>query len=63
MKEAKLVGSGPPLIIMHSDGIATISALDRYPGIENRHPAMIAGIVYRDFMYPGGRPSVFQFLL
>lgn len=41
--------SGPPLIIMHSDGIATISALDRYPGIENRHPALIAGIVYRDF--------------
>ena len=38
-----------PLIIMHSDGIATIPALDRYPGIENRHPALIAGILYRDF--------------
>ncbi|MBU1052639.1 MAG: SpoIIE family protein phosphatase [Proteobacteria bacterium] len=41
--------SRQPLIIMHSDGIATISALDRYPGIENRHPALIAGIVYKDF--------------
>lgn len=41
--------SGPLLIIMHSDGIATISALDRYPGIEHRHPALIAGIVYKDF--------------
>lgn len=37
------------LILMHSDGIATIPGLDRYPGIENRHPALIAGIVYRDF--------------
>lgn len=38
-----------PLIIMHSDGIATISALNGYPGIENRHPALIAGILHRDF--------------
>jgi anti-sigma regulatory factor (Ser/Thr protein kinase) len=38
-----------PLLIMNSDGLATLSGLDRYPGLENRHPALVAGILYRDF--------------
>ncbi|WP_394781313.1 SpoIIE family protein phosphatase [Undibacterium sp.] len=41
----------PPgaLFILHSDGINTQWDLDRYPGLANRHPALIAGILLRDF--------------
>jgi len=37
------------LLIMHSDGIATSWTLDRYPGLLNAHPLLIAGVLYRDF--------------
>lgn len=37
------------LLIMHSDGLATQWALERYPGLALRHPALIAGVLYRDF--------------
>jgi anti-sigma regulatory factor (Ser/Thr protein kinase) len=37
------------LLIMHSDGLNTRWDLQPYPGIRNRHPAVIAGILYRDF--------------
>jgi hypothetical protein len=37
------------LLIMHSDGIATSWALDRYPGLLARHPALIAAVLWRDF--------------
>lgn len=37
------------LLIMHSDGIATHWDLGRYPGLALRHPALVAGILYRDF--------------
>ena len=37
------------LLIMHSDGLATQWALDRYPGLSARHPSVIAGVLYRDF--------------
>jgi anti-sigma regulatory factor (Ser/Thr protein kinase) len=36
------------LLVMHSDGIATSWRLDDYPGIEARHPALIAAVLYRD---------------
>ena len=36
------------LLLLHSDGIATSWSLDQYPGIEARHPALIAAVVYRD---------------
>lgn len=41
----------PPdaLLIMHSDGLATQWRLDRYAGLQNRHPAVIAAVLYRDF--------------
>ncbi len=41
--------SGQSLIIMYSDGIATVSGLDRYPGLVNRHPTLIAAVIFRDF--------------
>ncbi len=41
----------PPgaLLIMHSDGLQHRWKFDAYPGLRNRHPAVIAGILYRDF--------------
>ena len=37
------------LLIMHSDGLSTQWRLDRYPGLSQKHPSLIAGILYRDF--------------
>jgi anti-sigma regulatory factor (Ser/Thr protein kinase) len=35
--------------IIHSDGIATRWRLEDYPGLERSHPALIAGVLYRDY--------------
>ncbi len=35
-------------IVMHSDGLTTSWSLDAYPGLLRRHPAVIAGVLYRD---------------
>jgi anti-sigma regulatory factor (Ser/Thr protein kinase) len=37
------------LLIMHSDGMKTRWSFDGYPGLTMRHPAVIAGVLYRDF--------------
>lgn len=37
------------LLVMHSDGVATRWDLTRYLGLLRREPALIAGILYRDF--------------
>jgi anti-sigma regulatory factor (Ser/Thr protein kinase) len=37
------------LLIMHSDGLDTKWRLDRYPGLNQKHPSLIAGVLYRDF--------------
>ena len=37
------------LLIMHSDGLSTQWKLDRYPGLDQKHPSLIAGVLYRDF--------------
>jgi anti-sigma regulatory factor (Ser/Thr protein kinase) len=37
------------LLILHSDGLATRWDLHRYPGLAQRHPALIAAVLYRDF--------------
>ena len=39
-------------LVMHSDGISARWRLDAYPGLITAHPALIAGVIYRDF----GRP-------
>jgi anti-sigma regulatory factor (Ser/Thr protein kinase) len=36
-------------LIMHSDGVLSHWSLEPYPGLLSRHPALIAGILYRDF--------------
>jgi anti-sigma regulatory factor (Ser/Thr protein kinase) len=35
-------------LILSSDGLSTHWSLDRYPGLAHRHPALIAGVLYRD---------------
>jgi hypothetical protein len=41
----------PPrgLLVMHSDGISNRWQLDTYPGLAQRHPAVVAGVLWRDF--------------
>ncbi len=36
-------------LVMHSDGLQTRWRLDNYPGLRQCHPAVIAGVLYRDF--------------
>lgn len=38
-----------PLMVMHSDGLATRWDMERYPGLANRHSSLIAGVLYRDY--------------
>lgn len=40
---------GLGLFIMCSDGLSTQWDLQSYPGLQFRHPALIAGILFRDF--------------
>ncbi len=44
------------LLLMHSDGLATHWNLDRYPGLAQRHPSLVAGVLYRD--HKRGRDDV-----
>jgi anti-sigma regulatory factor (Ser/Thr protein kinase) len=37
------------ILIMHSDGLGTKWDLSQYPGLTQRHPSVIAAILYRDF--------------
>lgn len=36
------------VLIMHTDGIATVRDLGRHPGLARRHPRLVAGVLYRD---------------
>jgi anti-sigma regulatory factor (Ser/Thr protein kinase) len=38
------------MLIMHSDGLMTRWNIDQYPGLASRHPALIAAVLYRDFV-------------
>ncbi len=44
------------LLVMHSDGLQTQWSLDAYPGLSERHPSLIAGVLYRD--HARGRDDV-----
>jgi len=37
------------LLVLHSDGAKTRWTLDAYPGLIRRDPALVAGVLYRDF--------------
>jgi hypothetical protein len=36
-------------LIIHTDGLGSRWTLEDYPGLMRRHPALIAGVLYRDF--------------
>jgi anti-sigma regulatory factor (Ser/Thr protein kinase) len=40
----------PGVLLMHSDGITSRWSFDHYPGLLVRHPAVIAGVLGRDFL-------------
>lgn len=37
-------------VVMHSDGLSARWSIDSYPGLSLKHPAIIAGVLYRDFV-------------
>ncbi|MHC0062297.1 ATP-binding SpoIIE family protein phosphatase [Nostoc sp. UIC 10890] len=37
------------VLIMHSDGLSAKWQIARYPGLMQKHPSLIAGVLYRDF--------------
>jgi serine phosphatase RsbU (regulator of sigma subunit) len=37
------------LLILHSDGLSANWSWDKYPGLFQRHPSVIAGVLFRDF--------------
>ncbi|MDQ3697816.1 MAG: SpoIIE family protein phosphatase [Gemmatimonadota bacterium] len=39
-------------LIMHSDGISSRWRIDHYPGLLARHPALLAGVLFRDCARP-----------
>ena len=36
-------------LIMHSDGLTTRWNVEQYSGLASRHPALMAGVLFRDF--------------
>jgi len=36
-------------LLMFSDGLTSKCSIAGYPGLQNRHPQLIAGLLYRDF--------------
>jgi anti-sigma regulatory factor (Ser/Thr protein kinase) len=38
------------LLVMHSDGLISHWSFDAYPGLMLRHPSVIAGVLYRDYV-------------
>jgi len=49
IEEIRYGWKSPARLILHSDGLQTRWALDSYPGLIQRHPAIVAAVLYRDF--------------
>lgn len=49
IQEFSYAWPGDGLLVLHSDGLSTGTGLESYPGIAARDPALIAGVLYRDF--------------
>jgi hypothetical protein len=41
--------SAAPMVILHSDGLATRWDLSTHSGLVSQHPALIAGVLLRDY--------------
>ena len=44
------------LLVLHSDGMVSHWNIDQYPGLYQRHPTVIASVLYRD--HDRGRDDV-----
>jgi anti-sigma regulatory factor (Ser/Thr protein kinase) len=40
---------GAPVVVLHSDGLGSSWMFEKYPGLTACDPALIAGVLYRDF--------------
>jgi hypothetical protein len=49
VQEFKVEWPRDGVLIMHSDGLQSRWDLSRYPGLLARQPALIAGVLFRDF--------------
>lgn len=49
VQEFEYPWSDQSMLIMHSDGLQTRWSLAKYPGLARRRPAVVAGVLYRDF--------------
>jgi anti-sigma regulatory factor (Ser/Thr protein kinase) len=50
-------GGPGTLLVLYSDGLGSRWSLEAYPGLQARHPEIVAGILYRDHAR-GGRDDV-----
>ncbi|HST78937.1 MAG TPA: SpoIIE family protein phosphatase, partial [Verrucomicrobiae bacterium] len=49
IQEFKVEWPRDAILVMHSDGLQTRWELTQYPGLMVRNPALIAGVLFRDF--------------
>lgn len=49
IQEFKVEWPRDAILVMHSDGLQTRWELTQYPGLMTRNPALIAGVLFRDF--------------
>ncbi len=49
IQEFTLPWNANSILVMHSDGLKSGWDLKTYPGIWSKHPALVAGMLYRDF--------------
>jgi len=49
LQEFEYLWKAHATLVLHSDGLQTRWRLDSYPGLRQCHPAVIAGLLYRDF--------------
>lgn len=49
VQEFPLPWPADALFVIHSDGLSKQWDLDSYPGLSRCHPALVAGVLYRDF--------------
>jgi hypothetical protein len=49
VQEFKVEWPKDGILVMHSDGLQSRWDLSRYPGLLARQPALIAGVLLRDF--------------
>lgn len=49
LQEFSFPWNSQSMLIMHSDGLSARWDLSAYPGIWTKHPAIVAGLLYRDF--------------